>query len=425
MNWPDRLYSKEPKRILAIDGGGVRGAVAIAFLQQLERTLREKYGKPDLILSDYFDLIGGTSVGAILAAGLAMGRSADEVADTFKQMGPKLFRQYMPRLPLIQARFDPRRLGRLLRETFGAYTMASAPWKTGFAAISKRVDTGSSWVMTNSPKSKYWLGDPQELLDQPDPTLRKVVPNGDYELAKVIQSSAAAPFFFDMVPLEVARGESGVFFDGAMTPHGNPALQLAMTVLIPAYGFNWSPGKDELMVVSIGAGGPRPKKPDWVKRPILSIWKALHALVSMAYDTSELNIITMQWLGYCPQPWRINSEIGDEGHARPKGHKPFWTFLRYDAPLEGRWLKEHLNRDYSPAQIAELERMDDDRQIPLLFDIGAAAAKIQIRPEHFPDPAPPAPKPTKAHAAKVPTKAPTAKAKAPAVKAPRTRKAAS
>ena len=101
MNWPDRLYSKGSKRILAIDGGGVRGAVAIAFLQRLEQTLREKYGKPDLILGDYFDLIGGTSVGAILAAGLAMGRSADEVAEIFKVMGPN-----RPGNPLLAATKD-------------------------------------------------------------------------------------------------------------------------------------------------------------------------------------------------------------------------------------------------------------------------------------------------------------------------------
>ena len=64
-SWPDRLFTDGPKRILSIDGGGVRGAVAAAFLQKLEQTLRDRHGRADLVRSDYFDLIGGTSVGAI------------------------------------------------------------------------------------------------------------------------------------------------------------------------------------------------------------------------------------------------------------------------------------------------------------------------------------------------------------------------
>jgi len=383
MSWPDDLFSEGPKRILAIDGGGCRGAVAIAFVQKLEQTLREKHNNPNLVLSDYFDLIGGTSVGAIIAAGLALGRTADEVSDTFKVMGPKLFRQYMPRLPGIQARFDPKRLGALLSLEFGTDTMETAPWKTGFAAIAKRVDTGSSWVLTNCPRSKYWDGDPDEIAANVPLEQRKTVPNKDYPLTKVVQSSAAAPFFFDMVPIEVTRGEPGVFFDGAMTPHGNPVLQVAMVALNSAYGLGWKGGKDDLLVVSIGTGAPRPKKPHWVKRPIVAIWKALHALVSMAYDTSELGVVTMQWLGHCPSPWYINSELGDMRAARPNGYPPLWTFLRYDAPLEMRWLKTHLDRDFSEKQMLGLERMDDDRQIPTLYEIGQAAAELQIEPAHL------------------------------------------
>ena len=391
MTWPERLSSPGPKRILAIDGGGVRGAVAIAFLQQLEATLRARYDRPDLVLSDYFDLIGGTSVGAILAAGLALGASADAAANDFKAMGPRLFRQYMPRLPLIQARFDPKRLARLLREQFGDQTLGSAPWKTGFAAIAKRVDTGSSWILSNCPRAKYWEGSPDEIAHQPDPALRKVVPNRDYELAKVVQSSAAAPIYFDLVAIEVIRGEPGVFFDGAMTPHGNPALQMAMTALIPGYGFDWSAGADQLMIVSIGTGGPRPKKPDWVRRPLLSVLKAIHALVSMAYDTSELAISTLQWLGHSPQPWWIKSDIGDLSNARPAGYPPLWTFVRYDAPLEPAWLKKTLGRVFAEKQMARLQRLDDEQQIAPLYEIGAAVARLQIKPEHFSDAFAPAP----------------------------------
>jgi hypothetical protein len=378
--WPERLFAPGPKRILAIDGGGVRGAVAIAFLQQLETTLRERYARPDLVLSDYFDLIGGTSVGAILAAGLALGASADQAAETFAAMGPKLFGKPGPRIPGIQARFDPRKLAALLDAEFGAATLGSAAWKTGFAAVAKRVDTGSTWILTNNPRAKYWGGETPAGA-APSTT----VPNRDYSLAKVVQASAAAPFYFDMVRIEVVRGEPGVFFDGAMTPHGNPALQLAMCATIPTYGFGWSPGAEALLIVSVGTGAPRPRKPLWVGRRIMSIWKALHALVSVAYDNVELSVSTLQWLGHCPQPWYINSELGDMADARPPGVTPLWTFLRYDAPLEDRWLRQSIDMDIAPAQMSQLERLDDQRQIPTLSRIGRAAAERQVCAAHFAD----------------------------------------
>src|SRR5580658_1692916 len=65
------LFSPGPKRILALDGGGVRGIISLAYLERLETILRDRFG-PDTVLADYFDLIGGASTGAIIATGLAL-----------------------------------------------------------------------------------------------------------------------------------------------------------------------------------------------------------------------------------------------------------------------------------------------------------------------------------------------------------------
>ena len=56
-----------PKRILSLDGGGIRGALTLGYLKKLETLLREKEGNKNLLLCDYFDLIGGTSTGSIIA----------------------------------------------------------------------------------------------------------------------------------------------------------------------------------------------------------------------------------------------------------------------------------------------------------------------------------------------------------------------
>jgi predicted acylesterase/phospholipase RssA len=88
-----RLTDPGPKRILALDGGGVRGIVSIAFLERIERLLAEETGRgDDFRLSDYFDLIGGTSVGSMLATMLAMGDSVAEVRERFERWAPEIFR---------------------------------------------------------------------------------------------------------------------------------------------------------------------------------------------------------------------------------------------------------------------------------------------------------------------------------------------
>jgi hypothetical protein len=365
-----------PRRILAIDGGGMRGALAVGILARLEATLREKLGRPDLVLADYFDLIGGTSTGAIIAAGLALGHDAAYMRDLYHRLGPMVFSRGSLRLPLVQSRFDPRKLEKVIVQELGDATLGDAAWRTGFAAVAKRVDTGSCWVLTNCPGSRYWQGDPARP---------EVTPNRDYPLAKIVQASAAAPFYFDMVALEVIKGQPGVFFDGAMTPHGNPALQMAMTALIPGYGLNWQAGADRLMIVSVGAGAPRPARPTWVRRPVLlAIWKAIHALTSLAHDNSELAISILQWFGDSPRRWPINRDVGDLSGALPAG-EPMWTFVRYDAPLEAAWLEQHLGMTPSPALLARLARLDADELTPQLYEIGERAGAALIEAGHFRD----------------------------------------
>ena len=63
-----------PKRILTLDGGGLRGILTLGLLAEIEELLRKRHGgSPYFRLCHYFDLIAGTSTGAIIAAALAMG----------------------------------------------------------------------------------------------------------------------------------------------------------------------------------------------------------------------------------------------------------------------------------------------------------------------------------------------------------------
>src|SRR4029450_4151042 len=81
-----------PKRILALDGGGLRGILTLGILQGIEDVLRERHGAgEDFRLSHYFDLVAGTSTGAIIAATLAMGWKVEEIRAKYISLGETVF----------------------------------------------------------------------------------------------------------------------------------------------------------------------------------------------------------------------------------------------------------------------------------------------------------------------------------------------
>jgi patatin-like phospholipase/acyl hydrolase len=76
--------SRSRFRILALDGGGVKGAYTAAVLASIE----EAAGKP---IAEHFDLIAGTSTGGILALGLGLGLPASQLLQFYLERGPDIF----------------------------------------------------------------------------------------------------------------------------------------------------------------------------------------------------------------------------------------------------------------------------------------------------------------------------------------------
>src|SRR4029077_17742673 len=72
------LFGPGRKRLLALDGGGVRGVITVAFLERMEAVLAAQEGRP-VRLGDWFDLIGGTSTGAVIAGALALGHTTEDL----------------------------------------------------------------------------------------------------------------------------------------------------------------------------------------------------------------------------------------------------------------------------------------------------------------------------------------------------------
>jgi patatin-like phospholipase/acyl hydrolase len=175
---------------LALDGGGVKGVLTLGMLKALEDELRRRAGGgAQFRLSDYYDLIGGTSTGAIIASGLALGLSVDELIALYMRLGPEVFGKNAGDGVFLQSKFESKKLRKALHSVLSTRTLGSDDLKTGLAIHAKRIDTGSAWVVTNHPLSMFYdpVGDTGTF------------PNKRYRLADLVLASAAAPTFFDEI----------------------------------------------------------------------------------------------------------------------------------------------------------------------------------------------------------------------------------
>src|SRR5438045_7941289 len=128
MNSSVPLLPVRPKRLLSIDGGGLAGLIPAEALILIEKQLDDITGK-QLPLCDRFDLIGGTSTGAILAAGLALGLSAKQLRDFYLQFGKEIFTKVWFGERFWHSYSDAK-LAKHLKEVFGDVTLGSDRLRT-------------------------------------------------------------------------------------------------------------------------------------------------------------------------------------------------------------------------------------------------------------------------------------------------------
>jgi uncharacterized protein len=359
----DRFTSAGPKRILALDGGGIRGALTLGYLEQIEQLLRERHSRPDLKLCDYFDLIGGTSTGAIIASGLAIGMSASEIKQVYLQLGKRVFNRssFVRRLHMS---FDAEELRAELKRVFEDRTLGDPSIKTGLCIIAKRADTGSTWPLINHPQGKYFR------------------PNQGMLLRRAIRASTAAPTYFEPEEIDVGFDQVGVFVDGGVSMANNPALQLFLIATLKGFPFHWPTGADQLLLASVGTGvWHATEQVDAITGSYL--WDWARRVPSMIMDdASWQNQLLLQYLSRTPTPWEIDREIGDlsEDLLTPQ---PVLTYLRYNAWLDTNGLQA-LGLADMVDKLASLREMSAGENCGDLATIGVAAAMRDVMPSHFP-----------------------------------------
>lgn len=384
-----RLFAAGPKRILSVDGGGVRGMLALGILGEIERRLKRRSGKADFRLCDYFDLIGGTSTGSIIASALALGRSVEHISALYRELAPDVFGDESS-MGLRRARFDADRLDAALARELGDHELSSPALRTGFAVFAKRIDTGSAWTLTNNPRSAFWEGPPGGF------------PNKRLQLRKLVRASAAAPTYFEECRIRLApEGEDvpagadieGLFVDGGVAALNDPSLQLFKVATLAPYGFHWATGDDRLLLVSVGTGYWRPAlRYDKVQTDLLSTLapaaaRAVFALTSMIHDASLANLVTLQGLSTTAKPWRINGEITEMRGAR-LSPVPLLHFQRFDARLDDEAELRRLGLTYAPDDVERMKEManGDPANLAHLYEIGRSAGEDYFRRRDRNDP---------------------------------------
>lgn len=360
----ERLKSKGPKRILSLDGGGIRGALTLGYLEKIEQLLREKHDNPDLKLCDYFDLIGGTSTGSIIAAALAIGKDVTEVKQMYLDLGETVFTRNNP-LKWLKAFFNADNLRVELEKAFGDKTLGSAEIKTGLCIFAKRADTGSTWVFLNHPEGKYYAD------------------NKDILLRRAVRASTAAPTYFEPETIDVGRGQKGAFIDGGVSMVNNPALMLFLMTSLKGFPFQWETGEDNILLVSIGTGTWKLRSDvDSVSGAWLATWASKIPSILM-YDASQQNQLLLQFLSKTKTRCEIDSEIGDLS-SDLLTEKPLLTYLRYNTFLDENGMNEVGLVDMIP-KLDSLRDMSAGKNRFALAEIGEKSAERQVLDEHFPN----------------------------------------
>jgi uncharacterized protein len=363
-----------PKRILSLDGGGIRGALTLGYLKKIETVLREKEGDPNLLLCDYFDLIGGTSTGSIIAAALAIGKTVDEIVALYMDLGGKIFGQkrdwWKPweTLKYLKAGYDYKALEQSLKDVFKEITLGSDQIRTGLCIVAKRADTNSVWPLINHPQGKFF-----------DSKLGK---NKNIALWQAVRASSAAPTYFVPQMIDVGDGQVAAFVDGGVSMANNPAFTLLMVATLNGFPFHWPIGEDQITIVSVGTGYSVFKKlPKTISESSIISW-AQNVPDMLMQDASWQNQIMLQWLSDSPTAHLIDMELGSLSGDLIAG-KPLIKYLRYNFPITENDLN-HLNLDqvFTSKDVDSLIEMSNSENRELLYKIGTADSG-KVKAEHF------------------------------------------
>ncbi len=304
-----------PRRILAIDGGGLKGMFAANFLA----TVEDAIGSP---VADYFDLIAGTSSGGIIALGLGLGHSPAELVAFYEREGPVIFAGN----PIVRS------LRRFLVSKY-----SHQPLRTVLTRIFGDRRLGESRRRLLIPSLNLATGLIRVYKTAHHPQLER---DSAEKVVDVALATVSAPTYF---PIFTSR-QGTPLVDGSMWAK-NP---VGMAVIEAVGVLGWP--RDQLKVLSLGCTtAPLPVR--WGRRLALGTgyWGNRIADVFMEAQSSSA-LVTAQVLAGYDNVLRVDPTAGerefeldavgklpklrDMGEAEAKRLLPLLKHAFFDAPAE-------------------------------------------------------------------------------------------
>jgi predicted patatin/cPLA2 family phospholipase len=254
-------------RILSLDGGGAKGFYTLGVLAQVEAMLK---GKP---LCEQFDLIFGTSTGAIIAALLSLGYKVEDIHALYRQHVPTIMENNT-------AGGRTKALDKLVAEVFGNKDFTHV--KTGVGIVA------THWHLEKPMIFKSTVAQAHGSKDT-------FIPGFGCKIGEAVRASCSAYPYFERFILKTGQGITVELFDGGYCAN-NPTLY-AIADAVKALGKDYA----DLRVLSVGVGMyPEPKH--WITPKYMVAWLAKACLgftgLQLLQKTLNVNTTSMEQLRF-------------------------------------------------------------------------------------------------------------------------------
>jgi len=225
--------------ILTIDGGGIRGMLPAMIIAELEKRLRRATGREDSYISDYFDLIAGTSAGGILSCCYLYHHEncrldASEAVALLEKYGSKIFQKriFGFLIRFFDALYPARGINTVLKNTFGEAKLSD--------------------VVCNCAIMAYDITGRKAVIFTRDAAQQN--PGRDYKLRDIARATSAAPTFFRVAKAQSMDGDFSYLIDGGIYAN-DPTICAIIEAKKTKFGSDHVyPAISNMLIVSIGTG---------------------------------------------------------------------------------------------------------------------------------------------------------------------------